>query len=296
MDVDVKAKFPHIAPAIDAVAALVERMRGSTAPLELEARIGTLEARVGTSHYKFVSGDPRHDSPFLSNALCFLDECTGAFSTGPWTQQIDRFYRLPDTTLQVRTSTELAPVSDKSGGTVSHKCVVTHMIKTNVAHVDLAWRVPAMDSSCVPDPPNVRVSLKQEDPVSEADLPARVDTVDVVRIKQRRTFTCASRLCPDAKWNVDVTLVYQALSETDALEALRAGAPTSHELEVECRNPDAHLRSANGSAHFVAASLLLKMADMFQSPDGPSLADGGCRLEPCGSGAGGAASGSVPAV
>ena len=95
-----------------------------------------------------------------------------------------------------------------------------------------------------------------------ADLPDRVDSVEFIQIRHVRTFVYESVLSTAAKWHIKVAQVYEGESYHDVLVKLRHGALTRHEVWIECHNLDSHLAAANGSIAYVAASLLLKAADL----------------------------------
>jgi hypothetical protein len=164
---------------------------------------------------------------------------------GPWTQTIDRFYLLPSG-LQARTSTSVAkPGPDAPTGTLP-KYHVSHVIKTPIAQVVLHTGTSF----------DARVSVKQEEPVFEEELPDRVDELNLVRFKQRRSFQYV-----DAPgWVVDVTLVWQKPTYTQAETALHYGETPIYEIELECVSPAAMITAS--SPEVITLHLLLKTLDL----------------------------------
>jgi len=279
MDVGIlKRAYPHIAPAIDSVGTLIRQIpkhKGGKF-CELEARVGVISTDAhGKSYFKSGAGDM--DTSFISRVLCKLETSDVWKSKTDWTEQVDRYYLLPSG-LEVRTTTE--GVIRKEGGE-SVQCVVSHMIKTDVAHADFKWEVAdprcllASETGVVLD---VRVSIKQEETVFEDELQDRVDDLHVVRIKQRKSFKYASKT--EDVWSVDITQVYQAPTFVEALMLLRNGHVSTYEMEIECENAIDHLKHMDFDYGRLAASLLLKTADMFECANGPKIQASGSRLVP----------------
>ena len=268
-----KVAFPHIAPCIEPVSSLIRqipKMKRSQF-CELEARIG-IGCRGPAGEFSFKSG-VEDDTSFISRVLCKLETSDAWKSTTDWVEQVDRYYLLPSG-LEVRTTTE--SVSDKDG---IARCVVSHAIKTNVGHVDMVWDASdprSLSSTGDGTILSIRVSVKQEEPAFEDELQDRVDDLHVVRIKQRKSFVYCSK--DKGEWSVDATQVYQAATHSDADSLLREGMVSSYELEVECKNAMEHLKACDNDYDRVAASLLLKIADMFELTPGPRLASTTNRL------------------
>jgi hypothetical protein len=264
------AAYPHIAHALEPVTELIRELERRKFPnyCQLEARLGVLTPDGSV----FQSGV---DASFVSRILCRL-KVSDDFSVLPWTQQLDRYYLLPSG-LQVRTTTETVHSADAPEIT----CAVTHFIKTSLGHVDLKWQteVPkSLQASEEGELFNVRVSLKQEEPLFEDELQDRVDDLHVNRLKQRETFRYASACAAHLLWDFDVTQLYQATKYDDAVACLKAGHITQYELGVRCREPMEHLKHMGGDHARLAASLLLKAADFFQMDGGPCPAATGSTL------------------
>ena len=261
--------YPHIAPALEPVADLIRKLEKQKFPQHcvLEARLGVL-ATEPTAFFQ-----SRVDVFFVSRTLCRL-KTSEAFTVLPWTQQMDRFYLVPSG-LQVRTTTETVHGPDAAAEVT---CAVTHVIKTSLGHTDLKWQQAAGEpgglqtASEEGEVLHVRVSLKQEEPLFEDELQDRVDDLHVVRLKQRETFRYASKCAPGLLWDIDVTQLYQGVREDDVVANLKAGLITQYELGVRCKDPAEHLRHMGGDHARLAASLLLKAADLFQTEGGPPLA------------------------
>jgi hypothetical protein len=177
----------------------------------------------------------------------------------------------------VRADKEAAPCAG-----VARPPLITHIVKTSLGHVDLAWQVAdakniyaAAEGGVF----NVRVSLKLERPVADADLPERVDVVTAVRMKQRKSFVLAAADA-DARWSFDATQVYQAPTYSEAEAALRVGAVSQNEIEIECVNVMAHLAAYKNCHDKLAASLLLKASDLFEATQGVPMKSTGNVLVP----------------
>ena len=273
--------YPHIARAIAPTAALlaaISRQKGAH-NCEVEARVG-VSALDAHGKPLFKSGVDI-DTFFISKILCKLETSEAWRSKSEWEEQTDRYYMLPSG-LEVRTTTEGATEKGLSAAAPpAIHCVVSHMLMSDVGHVDFQWEggdartLLTAESGLVL---GVRVSVKQEEPALEDELPDRVDELHMVRIKQRKSFRYVSK--DKAAWAVNVTEVYQAPTYVEALLLLHDGKVSSYELDVECRNPLEHLRATEQDYNRLAASLLLKMADLFELPHGPRLAASGCKLIP----------------
>lgn len=271
-----KERYPHVAESLDAVTDLVRQIERRKNPqfCELEARIGMVS--VGDNHRtRFNSGA---DMSFVSRVLCKLETSTAWTDKTDWMQQVDRFYLLPSG-LQARTTTETVPGVSPD----APRSAITHIIKSDIGNVDLKWEgasAKTLHTSDDGDVYNIRVSLKQEEPVFEDELQDRVDDLHVVRLKHRKTFKYTPQYTDRVMWNVDVTQLYQAPTFVEVVAALREGTIHRYELEVECQNPYEHLRQ-NGFNHaMLAASLLLKAADMFELGNTKTLHTSTNRLVP----------------
>jgi hypothetical protein len=252
----VHSMYPHVAAAVHATAGLLDTLKTVERPecVELEARLG-----VRGLDGKFHTGV---DKVFAARVLCKLETATCWTRVSDWTEQVDRFYALPSGA-SVRTST-IAGVDASSGQAAT---TVVHITKHELGHADFAWVAPPGADTltsilCAQDGSvhEARVSIKHELPVPEADLPDRVDTMQLVRIKQRKSFVYASP--GGGTWSYDVTLVYAASTYTAALELVRLGTSTQYEIEIECVAPVTQ-HSARGTQK-LALSLLLKIADLFE--------------------------------
>jgi hypothetical protein len=266
--------YPHVAAAIAPTAALlanVSKLKGAQNCV-LEARVG---AFVQDAKPYFKSGVDA-DTFFISKILCKLETSNAWHSKTEWEEQTDRYYLLP-CGLEVRTTTE--GVTDPSGAV---HCVVSHILASDVGHVDFKWQggdarsLLTSESGAVM---GVRVALKQVEPAFEDELPDRVDDLHIVRIKQRKSFRYVSKH-KAAAWTVNVTQIYQAPTYVEALLLLHDGKVSTYELDVECKGPLEHLRTTDMDYNRLAASLLVKMADLFELPKGPRLASTACTLIP----------------
>jgi hypothetical protein len=259
----IKTLYPHVGAAVPVVAELIQhasKMKG----LELKARLGVyVSDSTGKQVFKSGLGT---NALYISQLLCRLETSAVWASRSNWTEQVDRYYLLPSG-LEVRSSTE--GLCDKDG---SVHCVVSHVIKSNLGHVDLKWNVA--DPSSIMSAEGgmvvaVQVAAKQMEPIFEDELQDRVDNLHVVRIKQRKTFKYVSK---GVSWSINVTQIYQAPTYAEALMLFRDGNVANYELEVKCENVLDHLRQNGWDFNRVATSLLMKISDMFEPSTGPTLA------------------------
>jgi hypothetical protein len=224
---------------------------------EVEARLGRTVVNEATGHSYFKSGV---DEAFAAQLLCALEE--SPLPRTPWIQHTDHFYLLP-TGLQVRTTSHVPYEEGQDLVADPPKFVVNHTIKTVVSSGTYHWRGgPAATEEC-PAPYEIRVSLKNEEPVFDSELQERVDELNLVRVKQRRTFMHTSKDDTAPTWNIDVTLVWQSDTYLGAMEALQSGATPLYEVEVECVRPVEYIRRR--TVDVAALSLLLKTLDLFHA-------------------------------
>ncbi len=255
--------YPYVGASVPPVAELihhVSKMKG----LELKARLGAFVPDAANK-LVFKSGLGTN-MLYISQLLCKLETSAVWASCSNWTEQVDRYYLLPSG-LEVRSSTE--GICDKDG---SVHCVVSHVIKSNIGHVDLKWNVADPSSIMTAEGGAmvaVQVAIKQMEPIFEDELQDRVDNLHVVRIKQRKTFKYVSK---GVTWSINLTQIYEAPTYAEALMLFRDGKVVNYELEVKCDNVLDHLRLNGWDYNRVATSLLMKIADMFELSTGPSLA------------------------
>ena len=260
----IKTLYPHVGAAVPPVAELIQgvsKIKG----LELKARLGVYVPDTTTGKQVFKSGLGTN-ALYISQLLCRLETSAVWASCTNWTEQVDRYYLLPSG-LEVRSSTE--GICDKDG---SVHCVVSHVMKSNIGHVDLKWNVVDPGSIITADSGvmvAVQVAVKQVEPIFEDELQDRVDNLHVVRIKQRKTFKYVSK---GVSWSINVTQIYQAPTYAEALMLFRDGAVANYELEVKCENVLDHLRQNGWDFNRIATSLLMKISDMFELSARPPLA------------------------
>lgn len=250
-------RFPHVAAAVPKVTAQLRAVHTQKTPAtcEVEARLGRTVTDEATGRRYFRTGV---DEGFVAKLLCVL-ATSDAFSVQtPWIQSVDRFYLLPSG-LQVRTTTTVPYVEGQDVIAKPPKYDVTHMIKTGISSGTYVW--DGAEGGDAPPPYEVRVSVKNEEPVFATELQERVDELDLVRVKHRKTFGYTPKGEDKPVWNIDVTMVWQRPSHLEAMAALQAGEPPTYEVEVECTRPAEFIRRRG--CETVALSLLLKVADLF---------------------------------
>ena len=217
------------------------------------------------------------DEDGLAKLLCRLETSDAWSSVTPWTQSVDRTYLL-QTGLQVLTSCDTP--TDASG---TPTYVVTHVMQTDVAHVDLQWtNVDPTNMLCGADgtASAVRVSLVHDEPVFEEELQERVDEMTRVDIKQRRSFSYASRGVTAATWNIDVMLLWRKTSYLDALMSMRNREAPLYMVELRCVQPLEHLALCENAYDHLALNCLLKVADLFAAGTCVPVSRCGARLVP----------------
>lgn len=278
---------PHVAASLAAVSRILRRRQHqmiAVAPTPalsalLASRCHTeLEGRLGRvlvdeqGRRRFVPGV---SADFMARLLAMLEPSTVWCETQPWTQSIDRMYSLANG-VHVRTTSSLryngadqsASAAGNANATPTPQLAVTHITKTRVASVDLQWRVAAASMAAAADTGfnyDVRVSLNDEAAVPVTEFPVRIDAVNLVRIKQRRSFRYKPAGESAALWSIDLTLVWSAPTHLEALRALRNNVVPVYEVEIECLRPQSLLgdrRQVTG-VDVLALSLLLKIADLF---------------------------------
>ena len=264
----VAAKYPHVAHVVPAVAAQLKLVAAQKLPArcEVEARLGRTITNEATGSSYFRSGV---DEEFAAKLLCALE--TSDVPRTPWIQYIDRFYLLPSG-LQVRTTTHVPYVEGQDVHATPPAYVIEHVIKTVVSTKTYKWArtsgvvdeeggVASASVTTPTIPYEVRVSLKNEEPVFEEELQERVDDLDLVRVKHRKTFAYTSKGESSPTWNIDVTLVWQRDTFLEAMAAVEAGDTPVYEVEVECIRASDHIRKRGLDT--AALSLLLKATDLF---------------------------------
>jgi hypothetical protein len=246
-----KTAHPHIAGVLDPVSELITQIsqREAAQYCKLEARIGSVF--IGTTGFPQFKSGINTNSTIIARILCRLETSDVWKEKTEWTQQVDRYYLLLSG-LEVCTTTEVVRTSD------GPRAVVTHRIKSNSGHVDLHWGEKQMPCDAL----NIRVQCKQSEPVFEDELQDRVDDLHIVRLKQRKTFTYVSS--EGAVWKIHVTQIYQALHYIDVLNMLHDGDVSSFDVVVECCEPLTHLRINGNDPSLLAASLLLKVTELFE--------------------------------
>lgn len=248
---------PHVSAAMTPIIAQLENVMSKVhRHCEIEARLGRLIRNIKGRQPTFAPGV---DEGYVSWLLCRLETCDFWTCKTPWTESIDRYYLLPSG-LQVRTTSHVV------GEEASYE--TSHMIKTDVSKVDLHWQdsLPrTMMTSADGSIYDVRISVKNEEPVYEDELQERVDEMHLVRIKQRKSFLYTPAGSDRPVWSIDVTLVWEGPTYLDVLQSLRDGVKPRYEVELECHNARDYIESQGSDFAKVALSFLLKIADLFEA-------------------------------
>lgn len=215
-----------IAPAvryIQPVIAHLFQQAASPDPLELEARLGSVNAG---------KWQPGVSASFFHATVDMLRAYGDWVSVETDVDSHDYFYTAPNGK-RVRTSIVFAD------GTP----VVTHMEKQSVS---------ARDVRVQSQPHDVRVSVKREVVVPVTELPKLV-APDLVRIKKRTSFSLPL-------WRFDCTQVWSGASRS-AAESAQAAGNTTYELEVEFTGTQEDAMKA--TEDYLSASTLLKACSIF---------------------------------
>ena len=269
---DILADFGHLRDAAVAVSQMLRDIRSHLTNVhhnprenvELEARLGRLqnnrfESNVGQTTFLHI--------------LQLLESYPRWTRSSAWQETHDVFYNveLPASNaellgavgqggkaVQVRTTVG----SDGHGGVT-----ILHNTKRRLRSVDLEMRL--MDAfSCTLDTNldgkndglDVRVAANVETVVAPEGLPIAV-MPSCVRIKQRKRFFLSSLGIDNETFVYELSVVYQGRSKHEAEQKQSNRTDPSFEVEIECLQPRAYLRSSNGEDLMLALSMLLKCFD-----------------------------------
>ena len=229
-----------------------------------------IEAQLGRCH-DAAAFAPGVDQAFVARLLCQLEACEYWAETTPWAEVVERYYMLPSGVM-ARTVNEVSRDGDY---------ITAHLRRSELGHVDLHWAhapadvlMKAADGSVY----DVRVWTKREDPVLEDELPVRVDDTALVRMRMRRCFRYTPSGTDRVRWSIEVSMVWERPGYWEAMEAWRDNLPALYEVTLECRHPIEYLRRLHGNVDYLATSMLLKIADLFETGTGAGLAASPARL------------------
>ena len=219
---------PQIANCVCSVSEIVRQMRRYKS-CELEARFGKWK------NNKFTSGVSRQQMDTIIDSLkqsCFI-HCDGE-----WSEQQDFFFMSEDKHMRTRVIYD----SDKMKITSNtiHKLPISSKIFTTNSHF-----------------PDIRVDLKLEEAITN---PPDVVQPTTVRIKQSRRFYIENK--KGRVWAYDFSMTWTGKTKTEA-ELLQMKEDPVFEIECELLNYDDYVYK--NTDMYIAASILLKMTDLFNS-------------------------------
>ena len=276
-------EFSHMHSSVSQVADAIAEARqllqhaDESCSVEIEGRLGSRDE----SGFRADVGKPAFES-----LLQLLESFPGWLSQTPWQESHDVFY-----TIDVPAGAAGRPLKTQVRSSVGFdekgQLVLQHVVKRKIRVVDLriASRMEAAPHFAnhllgTPDalapsprphaegahsglllrPSHVRVGISLEQRVPEELLPVAVKPT-LVRIKQRRRFLLSSLGLETAAFAVDMTICYSGKSKSEAEQRQASAQDSSYEVEVECLEPLAYLRSCNQQESMLALSLLMKLHD-----------------------------------
>lgn len=249
MEEDLLLKYKHLRPAIVALLPLIQRAQNG---LELEARFGCITANG------FVAGVTEE---FFESTLALLRQFNGHWhENSGFFEVADFFYVVNGDTVRTRVA------ADGRGGSTT-----CHMKKKSVAKCDIPVLVAHANVDLSVRLPDIRVSLASEQEVGTINLPQFIRPSRVT-IGERTSFLYGRISHEPGLWQFDLSRRWSGATKVEA-ERARSNSPPVLEVELECLSPTSYMNSlgphyaAHESyrQHFLACSLLLKMADLFGS-------------------------------
>ena len=107
---------------------------------------------------------------------------------------------------------------------------------------------------------DVRIAASTETTILPEVIPIAV-TPDCVRIKQRKRFFLSSLGVDKETYVYEMSVVYTGKTKSQAEQRQSTRSDPSFEIEIECLQPRAYLRTSNGEDLMLALSLTLKAYD-----------------------------------
>lgn len=263
-------KYPHITLAVQTNHDIINEWKpdSSDGKYELEARLGLW------SGHSFKSGVSKN---FVEKILLMFKNSPYWFKISEWEDTHDYYYEggnfeeglggpvhnNNDNVIRIRSTF----TKDQLTG---NKTIKTEYIKKiSIRKINLKF----VDGTSgrdqwANDLYDVRVSLNYEKTLTQEEIPECINPSSV-RIKNRKSFYYKSDNLPsyDPIWKFDVTRSWTGYSKTDAEHKQRKNESTVYEIELECLNPITLMKcSEKHNSFYVMCSMLLKMADLLNSP------------------------------
>jgi len=232
---------------------------GEHASVEIEGRLGRstergFEPDIGKEAFEAILG--------MLEAFPRWQQVMG------WSETQDVYYTVDvapqysgyakATKLQVRTTV---------GVDAQRKVSLQHTVKKRLKVVDMKLRVRGEAPCLLADSRasllpcgDARMAVSLEQKIPSGALPIAV-VPDLVRIKQRKRFLLSSLGVEKPAFAIDATLVFSGKSKREAEQKQASGAEPTYEVEVECLEPLAYLRSCHDDSALLALSMILKLLD-----------------------------------
>jgi len=266
---DILVEFAHLRDAAVAVSQLLKGIRtylsnvhsNPAENIELEARLG----RLRDGHFESNVGQ----QTFL-HILQLLESYPRWTRVSPWHETHDVFYnvRVPSGDAMASASTgQNVQVRTSVGTDAKGGVKIVHNTKRRLRSLDMEMHLVdafscAMSTSVdgKTDGLDVRVAANVETVVPPEGLPIAI-LPSCVRIKQRKRFLLSSLGVDNETFAYELSIVYHGKSKHEAEQKQSNRQDPSFEVELECLQPRAYLRSSNGEDLMLALSLLLKCYD-----------------------------------
>ena len=220
-------KYPQIAHCIHNTADIVNLIRRSPTmkTMELEARLGSYD----TATNSFKAGISRQK---MDDIIQSMHESSFITGDAEWSEEQDFFYKHQGRNLRTRVQFD----------SNNMEIISTTIEKKNIRHLDCITSYGDND---------IRISLKNELPVTQSNIPTAVNP-DFVRIKQRKRFRSEN-----SKWAFDFTMSWSGRNKDEAELSQQTNEPL---FELECELVDNTIFNEK-TDEYIATSLLLKMMD-----------------------------------
>lgn len=254
--------------ALDEVLPLLQGQATSDPAVSIE-----IEGRLGVFGERGFSPDVGKDAFF--SILSTLESYSRWQKVLGWAESQDVYYTV-DVPRQYSGADKAlrAQVRTSVGVDGQRQLVLVHCIKTKLKTVDMrlksrgedtcllreSRRHPSARDGPAPRCAAARLAISLERKIPVGTLPIAV-IPDFVRIKQRKRFLLNSLGVELPAFSVDMTLVHSGRSKQEAEQKQASGTDTQYEVEVECLEPLAYLRSCQDDSAVLALSIILKLLD-----------------------------------
>jgi hypothetical protein len=285
------AAYPHIAQASQLLAGKLyhglREFRPNTSngnatashehpgQFEFETRFGTIHPKTG----KFTTGVTE---TFFNQSLEMMNECSDWKAVIQSQEVRDYYYYVPaenGQTRYVRTRVEFqSPQQASTVATTSNVAaaaagspatqvqpLIKHIVKHKIFSADMEIvNRGDHDKGHAVLPTSVRASLNWEETIPPQLIPKSVTPVHV-RIIHPSRFLYVNRKNLQSRpiWSYDFCKVWESPS-IDLAEMSMKCCPPTYEIETECLDPIAYMKSTDKGEDYTATSLLLKACDFLE--------------------------------